>query len=227
MNKNFSYYLKIWVILFVLFNAIVFALPVRYNGWYKFGGAFWSGYIFVIISFIIQIFISYISFKEIDKEKLIYKIPLVSKSFKILVLIIVFESICMFYPDTKQLIGVLVGIALMAVGAILIINADKAGMDIVENEEKVKSNTYFVKEISLEIELLMNKADDEKTKELYKSVFETLRYSDPVSSYQTKGIEGKIVNEINDLKNDVNSIDKINNLLSLINERNIECKKYK
>lgn len=225
MNKNFNYYLKIWTILFVLFNVIVFALPVRYNQWYKLGGAFWSGYVFIIITFIAQILVANKVFKETDKTKLLYKIPLVQRSFTALIIMIIFESACMFYPDVNQWIGILVGIIVLAIGSISIINADKVGKDIVEVEEKVKANTNFIKNITVEAQILMNSATAE-TKDVCKKVYEALRYSDPMSNEQLKDIEDKISDKFNELKNNFD-VDKANELINLINERNSKCKTIK
>lgn len=225
MNKNFSYYLKIWAILFILFNLIVFALPVRYNDWYKFGGAFWSGYVCITISFAVQILVSYASLKETDKTKLLYKIPLVQKSFTALIIMIILGSVCMFYPDLNMWIGAIVGIALLAVEAITLINADKVVKDVAGVEEKVKTNTNFIKNITVEAQTIMNNATDE-TKDAYKKVHEALRYSDPMSNELLKDVEDKISIKFNELKNNFDT-DKADELVNLITERNNKCKELK
>lgn len=229
MKKNFSYYLKIWVILFVLFNIVVFALPVRYANWYKFGGSFWSGYIFIIITFIIQIFVSYKVFNKTNKTRLLYKIPLIQKSFTTLIIMIICGLLCMFYPDLNWWIGALTGTLILAFSTINLINTNKAGEDVVEVEEKVKSNTDFIKNMISDAQSLMNNANDDFKNE-YKKVYEALRYSDPVSNEKLKDIEKEISDKFICIKNDTGNkvLSKdVDDLLSLIKERNNKCKLYK
>ena len=74
MNKKFKYYALIWVILLAVFNVICFVTPNEAYGMNKFGGAFWSGYIFITIAFIGQLICAFIALKTEDKTKLFLNI---------------------------------------------------------------------------------------------------------------------------------------------------------
>lgn len=81
MNKNFKSYLSIWAILFAIFNLVVFLTPNELVGFNKFGGAFWSGYIFIVIAFIGQLVASFVALKAENSQKLFYKISLIRISY--------------------------------------------------------------------------------------------------------------------------------------------------
>ena len=49
MNKNFKYYIAAWAVLTVIFNVIAFAIPAA-DGVSKFSGAFWSGYVLIMLA---------------------------------------------------------------------------------------------------------------------------------------------------------------------------------
>ena len=55
MKKSFKTYAIAWAVMFVLFNVICFVTPNETEEYIKFGGAFWSGYAFIIIAFIGQL----------------------------------------------------------------------------------------------------------------------------------------------------------------------------
>ena len=52
MKKGFMYYAICWIALVVLFNIICFVTPNEINGLNKFAGAFWSGYGFIMLTFV-------------------------------------------------------------------------------------------------------------------------------------------------------------------------------
>ena len=93
MNRRFKFYALIWLILFAAFNIVCFAVPSEMAGMSKYGGAFWSGYIFIDISFIGQLICAYIALRPDDKTKLFYNIPMIRISYTGLVITMAAESI--------------------------------------------------------------------------------------------------------------------------------------
>ena len=107
MKKTFNSYIVIWAILLALFNVIVFVSPSEAGSLSKFGGAFWSGYIFITLAFVGQLAVSFIAFKAENPEKFFYKLPLVGISYTGLVLTLSFSDLCVWqfqiYPTGWEL----------------------------------------------------------------------------------------------------------------------------
>ena len=63
MKKTFNYYSICWLISLVVFNVIAFVTPNDIAGVSKFTGTFWSGYIFITLTFIGQLGCAYKAFQ--------------------------------------------------------------------------------------------------------------------------------------------------------------------
>ena len=233
MKKNFKLYIICWAILLVLFNIICFVTPNEAAGLNKFGGAFWVGYIFITAAFIGQLVCAYIAFKAENLKKLFYNLPLITLSYTGLVLTLVFGGAAMTIPNLPNWIGIIVCLIILAFTAIAVISAKAAGTVVSNIDEKIKTNAAFIKEMTVETQNLMNRANAPKLKEYCKKVYEALRYSDPMSKEQLTDIENRIKEEFDALTDAVISDDLdgtetgAKELCDLINVRNRKCKLLK
>lgn len=235
MNRNFKYYLSVWAIMLVLFNAAVFVSPSEALGMSKFGGAFWSGYIFVSLAFIGQLFCAFKAFKAENKaensRKLFYNLPIITVSFTGLVLTLVFGSVCMIVPDMPNWLGTILCLAVLAFTASVAIKAKLAGDIVSETDDKIKMHTAFVKSFAAEAECLINKAKSEQAKKECKKVYEALRYSDPVSAPVLSEVEREFAEKFKvfsaAVEEDNEAAETAGELLTLIDLRNKKCKLLK
>ncbi|MBQ5361946.1 MAG: hypothetical protein IIU63_01235, partial [Clostridia bacterium] len=78
--KKFGVYSAIWAVVLGIFNLIVFLTPSEAGGMYKFGGAFWVGYIAITVAFVAQLVCAFFALKEKNQTKLFYNIPLIKIS---------------------------------------------------------------------------------------------------------------------------------------------------
>ena len=144
MKKGFNSYIIAWAILLVMFNVIVFAVPAGNAEMTKFGGAFWSGYILIMLTFVGQLFCANLAFRAENKERLFLNLPLITISYSTLIASIVIGSICMAVPDMPNWAGAVVAVLLLGFNAISIVKANAAA-EIVQNVgEKVKAKTQFI-----------------------------------------------------------------------------------
>ena len=81
MKKSFKTYAIAWAVMFVFFNVICFVTPNETEEYIKFGGAFWSGYAFIVIAFIGQLLCAYKAFKAENITKFFYNLPIITISF--------------------------------------------------------------------------------------------------------------------------------------------------
>ena len=233
MNKNFKYYLTVWGILFVIFNVAIFASPSEMAGMSKFGGAFWSGYIFITLAFLGQLACSYIAFKAENLKKLFYNLPLISISWTGLILTLVVGTLCMVIPNLPNWVGITLCFAILGFNAISVIKANLVA-DLVDTiDTKIKVQTQFVKLLTADAEHLMATAKTSDLKIEAKKVYEAVRYSDPMSNETLADVEIQIQNEFSSFAQAIKSEDLelaksvAEGLLDLIDSRSKRCRVLK
>lgn len=97
----------------------------------------------------------------------------------------------------------------------------------------VLSKDSFIRQATVEAEVIMSRAATEQLKALSKNVYEALRYSDPVSDVRLQPIEEKIGKLLSQFSIDIDNNDlpaateHAKTLIRQVEERNIRCKAYK
>lgn len=230
MNKNFKYYIAAWAVLAVIFNVIAFVTPAA-AGASKFDGAFWSGYVLIMLALIGQLVCAYFAFKAKSKEQLFLKLPLVTISYSALILSFVVGAACMLIPNLPNWVGIVICALILGFTAISVIKASAAAELVHEMDTRVKEKTAFIRVMTVEAENLMARAQTDETKAMCKKVYEALRYSDPMSSEALSGTEAEISKEFTAfaaaVKNGENAADLADELIALIGDRNRMCKVMK
>lgn len=225
MNKNFKYYVAIWAILFVMFNAIVFIVTDNTIGLGSTGGSFWVAYVCIICSFVAQLICAKNAFSG-DSKKLFYGIPLIQVSNSGLIVMTVVGTVIMAINSIPSWIGAVICILISGFDAIAIVKA-KAVSDIVSNrDEDIRQKTAFIREMTAEAEVLYKNASTPEEKRELKKLYEAFRYSDSVSNSGFSDIEEEIRNQFSNLNNGFSAKD-INDLLHLLNNRNLRMREKK
>ena len=219
MKKKFVPYIICWTIFLA--------------GMSKFGGGFWIGYGFTLAAFLGQLLCAWLAFKESEKRKLFYKLPLVFISYVALILTAVVGIVFMTVPQIPAWIAAIVCSVILAFGAVAVIKAKVAAETVSAIDEKVKTKTAFIKELTARAESVMTAAQTPELKTAAKKVYEAIRYSDPMSSMELSEIEGKIAESFETFAKSVSSGDVAEtksaaaNLILLLNERTAKCKLLK
>ena len=233
MKKTFKFYAIIWVICLLLFNVIAFVTPNEIAGISKFDGAFWVGYIFITLAFIGQLACAYVAFKAENLKKLFYNIPLISISYIGLVVMLVVGGLTMAIPHFPNWIGIIVCLLVLGFAAISIIKASVAAELVSNIDTKIVTEAAFIKTITEDAQNLINRSNAPMLKEQCKKVYETLRYSDPISNVALADIEQRIKEEFDALTDAVIADDldateiSVKEIKVLIAERNSKCKMLK
>lgn len=233
MKKNFKLYVICWAILLAVFNAICFVTPSQVAGLSKFGGAFWSGYVFITLAFIGQLVCAYIAFKADNLKKLFYSLPLITISYSGLILTVVVGAACMAIPNLPNWVGIIVCLLILAFNAIAVVKATAAAEFVSAVDDKVKVQTQFIKMAAVDAQNITNRAQSAAAKAECKRVYEALRYSDPMSAPALEAEQAKISAVLGELAAAVSAGDDekvtaaANELILLIKERNNKCKALK
>lgn len=222
MKKNMLYYLSVWAVAFIAFNAIYYVVgsksPIGY---------YWPGHIACIVAFIGQLVCSLIALGQKDIKKQVLNAPLISTSYAGLISTI---SISIFFAIRKFLdnwIGIVALIGVLVITFARIISI-KANADMVSQvEEKVAVKTSYMKTLVAKSEVLNSVANNSEAKQLTKNVYEALRFSDTMSSQDSVVIESQINELLNQFEyyikqNDLDNAKSIaETLTNTIKERNV------
>lgn len=233
MKKYFKYYGICWAIALVVFNVITFVAANETVGLAAVSSSFWVGYAFITIAFIGNLICSLIFFKEENKGNVFLNIPIINLAYSALIVSLIVGAVAMAVPQIPYWIGVIVDVFVLAFYAIAIVKASAAANIVNDVEQKVKAQTFFIKVLTVDADSLMARAKSDEMKAETKKVYEAIRYSDPMSNDALASIENQIQNEFNAFADAVknNDIDlaksSVNELITLINDRNRKCKLLK
>lgn len=233
MKKYFKYYGICWAIALVVFNVITFVAKNEMVGLSSVGSSFWVGYAFVTIAFIGNLICSLLFFKEENKSKVFLNVPIIQFAYSALIVSLIVGTIVMAVPQIPYWIGVIVDVLVLAFYAIAIVKASAAADIVNDVEQKVKTQTLFIKSLTVDADSLMARANSDEMKAEAKKVYEAIRYSDPMSNdalaqaesaitIKFKEFEEAIINDDVDL-----ATESSKELLILINDRNQKCKLIK
>ena len=233
MKKSFKIYSLIWAICLAVFNVITFATPNEIGGVSKFSGSFWVGYIFITIAFLGQLACAFVAFKAENLKKFFYNIPLLSISYGGLVAMLIVGSIFMAIPVLPEWIGIIVCVIILAFNAIAIIKATSAA-DIVSGiDEKIKTQTFFIKSLSVDAQSLMTSAKSDELRAEAKKVYEAIRYSDPMANAALSDLDTQIERQFNSFSDAIKAEDSelaketADALVERVERRNQKCKLLK
>ena len=233
MKKSIGVYSIIWAICLAVFNVIVFVTPNEIAGVSKFSGSFWVGYIFITVAFLAQLICAFFAFKAKNLKKFFYNIPLISISYGGVIAMLVVGSVFMAIPVLPEWIAIIVCVIVLAFNVIAIIKATAAADIVSDIDEKIKTQTFFVKSLVVDAQSLMESAKTDALRAETRKVYEEIRYSDPMSNAALAEIDAHIKRQFNAFADAVASEDDelakeaANALVEMVELRNQKCKLLK
>lgn len=227
MKKYIRNYIIIWSVLLALFNVIAFVSP----GWIwfeKYTPAFWTGYVFIMVSFVAQLACACLVLKESNSTKLFYRFPIFRISYAGLIVSFVVGGLCMLLSPLWGWVCILVCAITLVATILPIVKASTAADAVEAVDKKVKASTLFIKSLTVDAESLMSRASTPETKAAAKEVYEAVRYSDPMSDPALASAETQITIRFNDFSAVVLGSGEeapalAKELVTLIEDRNKKC----
>ena len=219
MKKNSSKGYCILAILFILVSIIAFAVPAAKTA------AFWISYAFTVIVFVTQIVIwkAALGRSESLKSKFL-GLPVLHIGVIYLVVQIIALFVFLSIPTLPIWSAVIACAVIAGVSAACIIASDAGRSEIVRVSAKVREKTFYIKELQADVELLAGTETDTATKTALMQLAEKIRYSDPMSDERLADIEDQITEKIAELKASTDKTKIINEINSLLGERNRKIK---
>lgn len=225
MKKNMlRVYITLAIVLVVL-TVIALAVPFAKTA------SFWIAYAFGVIAIGYQVYVFNISFAKGEGAKSkFYGFPIakIGVVYLIVQLVVSLVEMCVaaWVPAWATIIINVIPIAVAAVGCIA---AETMRDEIVHQEEQVKKDISNMTALRSMSTALVSQCSDEALKSELKKLADEFRYSDPVTSEETKDVEKELEVQLNELQNKLSEKDfetaknicvKLNNDLA---ERNRIC----
>ncbi|MBQ9832940.1 MAG: hypothetical protein IJO48_04320 [Clostridia bacterium] len=229
MKKAIKFYAVIWAALLVLFNVVTFvSMNAKTEG--EFTSSFWLGYSFIMLTFIGQFICTYLALKDSDLQKTFYKIPIINISYIFLAIPFVLAILCVLLSPPPFWFGVILCSILLVANIICVIKAYAAAEIVSDIDSKIKTQTFFIRSLTVDVQSLIARANSSETKAECKKVYEAVHYSDPMSHQALAPTENAITAKFSELTHAVTTNDTAaaktaaNEMLILISDRNAKCK---
>lgn len=219
MKKNSSKGYLILGILFILVSVIAFAVPTSKTT------AFWISYAFTVLAFAAQLIIwkAALGRSESLKSKFL-GFPVVHIGIVYLIVQVIALAVFLLIPTLPIWSAVVVCAVVAGVSAVCMIASDVGRSEIERVSAKVQEKTFYIKQLQADVELLAGAETDTAAKLVLTQLAEKIRYSDPMSDEQVSDIEDRIAAKIAEMKSSTDKVKIINELNSLLDERNKKCK---
>lgn len=225
MKKKVIIYSIIWSLSLILFNLVSFITPIIERD-----TLFWVSYITITMSFIGQYICALFVFKTKTSKKVFYRLSLYTTNYFYLGLLLLFSALCLLIKFIPNWIGIILCVGTLVCNIVTLLRSLMA-IDAVEKiDTKIETKTFFIKSLIAEAQVLVSTTTKEPYKTIVNKVYESIRYSDPMSNNQLKEIEIKIETLFKSLSSYISNNDYPNaekaskDLLALINERNAKCR---
>lgn len=232
MKKRIGLYVATWAVLLAVFNVIAFA-SVGWAGIEKYTASFWIGYITISVAFVGQFVCTCFALKESNATKLFYRLSLIRTSYTGLIVTFVIGGLCMLISLLPYWVGIIICAITLGCNALAVAKATVAIEEVERIDRKVKTQTIFIKSLTIEAESLYAQATNATIKVECKKVYEAIRYSDPMSSEDLATTEKLLAEKFGNFSIAIKANDEMATLqaatevLSAIQQRNNKCKLLK
>lgn len=198
----------------------------------RYDASFIIGLVLALLAAIISsVFVA--TLKINTKEKMFLTIPQVLVAFVAMFLGTAISGLYIFSEAISKPVLIVVFVAVYGIGAAVVLSAKTAVEAVSAVDEKVKTQTFFIKALTADVDTLMAQAQIPEIKAEINKVYEAVRYSDPMSNDALAGVEAQITLKFNELQNAVSENNVgivsalVNEMLILIKDRSNKCKLLK
>ena len=189
MKNGKKFYMIAWIIAVLVFNLIMFLLPNKMLDPTE--GAFWVIYLTVTASFAGQAVCSFLYAQKEEKKERFLLIPIVYVSYIALLMTLLLALEALTLQFLPVWFTVIVAVIVLAYYAFAVFRTLAAAEMVMEVENKVEQKTEFVRTLTAKAKALEGSAPEE-LRPVVKMVYESLRYSDPVSNETVAELDAEI-----------------------------------
>ena len=232
--QRLKHYIVFWIALVSLFNVVCFITPEEWYGTSKYSGTFWTGYAFIMGAFVLHLIYAVFAFRENNAKKRALNNPITIISFFELGIMIAVGTVCLMVPSLPNWIGIIVCYTVLALSVVFLVSAKAVEENKLAANERLNNNTAFMRELTDYASSMVRGSKADSIHRATESIYEAIRYSDPISSGETREYEEEISNALKDLNSMLQSnpdedsfCQRADVILLLIEKRNNKIKALK
>ena len=217
-KNNLMSYIALGIV-FALFNVIAFVIPTEKTA------TFWTAYAFSVVAFAVQIPLWKIALGKKDTLKSKFLgIPVIHVGITYLIIQLIAFAVFMILPTLPVWLAVVVCTIILAISALCAIAGQVGANEINRVEEKIKVKRAFIQFLQTDIEMLAETETDAETTAALKKLAEKVRFSDPMSHEMLGELESRISAKVEEMKTATDKKALIEEITTLLTERNKKCK---
>ena len=196
MSKNkIRGYITLAVLLAV-FSVVAFAAPFSKTM------VFWLAYIFAVAAIAYQIYVFQISFSDTgDVRSKFYGFPIARVGVLYLLVQLVLSLMQMAFAAVfPTWLAVIINVLPAAFAVVGCIAADVMRDEIARQDTRMKTDVAAMRALQSMSAALAGQCSDDDAKKAVQKVADAFRFSDPVSSEQTKDLEKELQNQMDEIQ---------------------------
>lgn len=226
MSKNGLRGYIVLAIVLAVFSVIAFVAP------FSMTATFWVAYICGVVAIAFQLYVFHVSFsKGTGAKSKFYGFPVARIGVTYLLVQLVLSLVEMGLSEKiPSWVAIIINVIVFAVAAIGCITAEVVRDEVVRQDVQVKQSITNMRSLQTFASGLPGQCSDESLKKDLQKLADEFKFSDPVSSPSTAAMEVELGNQLQQLKNALNSGDYntarsfCENVLNGLNARNQACK---
>ena len=219
----------ILLVILVVYNVLYFVIPFDRS---HSNGAFWVSYGFTMFLILFMAVVVFLGIRDKEMKSRVFGVPIIYLGYSTLIAQFVIDAVIMSignFFEIKTWIPVVVETLLLGFFFISLI-ARTAYKDTIKKIDAQEYRESYIKELRVQLEVLVGLATDEEVKKELNKLFETVKYTDPVSNKEVVDIEDEISKKVEDLRSAIKdgkkaeSLALIREIDSLVKERKLRAR---
>lgn len=184
----------IYLIVFAIFNMLVFFLAGEKNN------VFWTSYAFMCIAFVVQITSMLLAFKSFEVESAFFGIPLASFSLYYFFAAMFTGAVFMVFQMAPFKLAFALQVIILAAFVIVAIISLMTRDMVQDVSDHVKESVVALKVLNVDVDSIYDAVSYPALKSALRKLSETVKYSDPMSNDAVTEIEQQIMASVDELR---------------------------
>lgn len=206
------------VITFIIFNVLAFVIPSDFTS------SFWISYVFSILAFALVLLIVSFSNKLESINKGIFPYSLLYYTGVYVIIDLIIFLLTKFISEFPAWLSIVLNVLLLGIYGYLFISVYLVSKNSNTLKKEIGKKVFYLKDLQTDIEIIATKEEDKEVKQKLDKLAENLKYSDPMSNENLQELELKIKDKVDELKKSSNKLKVIEEIQSLLEERNKKSK---
>ena len=193
-NKVYLGLALIYVILLGVFNLLAFTIFKTHTN------VFWISYAFMTLAFLVQLVVTFLSFRSFEVDAMFFNIPLASFSVYYLCAALAVGVVFMIFQKAGFVLALVLQVLILAAFLIISIISILSRDAVKAIGDNVRKNVTNWKSVLVDVETLTATCSDPELKQSLLRLADTVKYSDPMSNEAVENVEQRIMAGICELR---------------------------